>query len=289
MTAVYQKELKSYFNNLFGYIYIALVLLFMGFCATNYHFKNYYVSNMAYSLQDMAFILLLITPLLTMRIIAEERQKKTDTLLYSLPVSVTSTVLGKYFAMLTVYIIPIAVISIYPLVLSRFGEFNFASAYSAILGLFFMGASLLAIGMFISSLTENQVVSAILTFVVMFVIYFSGILSSLIPATGMASFLALTAVIVLLGAIVFFMLRNYLVAIAFSTVCEVVMAIVYSVKPAMFEGLFGKIVSYISVFDLYCVGVIYNILDLSAIVYYLSIIFLFVFLSIQSVEKRRWS
>lgn len=289
MTAVYQKELRSYFNNLFGYIYIALVLLFMGFCATNYHFKNYYVSNLSYSLQDMAFILLLVTPLLTMRAIAEERQRKTDTLLYSLPVSVTSTVLGKYFAMLTVYLIPIGVISIYPVVLSWFGEVNFASAYSAIIGLFLMGASLLAIGLFISSLTENQVISAILTFVVMFVIYFSGILSSLIPVTANASFLAFTVIVVLLGILVYMMLKNYLVAIAFSTVCEVVMAIVYSIKPELFEGLFGKAVSYISVFDLYCAGVIYNILDLSAIVYYISIICLFVFLSIQSVEKRRWS
>ena len=136
MIAVYQKELKSYFNNLFGYIYIALVLLFMGFFATAYHFKNYYFSDIAYSLQNLAFILLLVTPLLTMRIIAEERQRKTDTLLYSLPVSVTSTILGKYLAMLTVYLIPIGVISVYPIVLSWFGDINFAGAYNAVFGIF---------------------------------------------------------------------------------------------------------------------------------------------------------
>ncbi len=288
MTAVYQKELRSYFNNLFGYLYIALVLLFMGFFATAYHFKNYYFSNISYSLQNLAFILLLVTPLLTMRIIAEERQKKTDTLLYSLPVSITSTILGKYFAMLTVYLIPIGVMSVYPIVLSWFGDINFAGAYNAIFGIFLMGASLLAIGMFISSLTENQVVSAILTFVVMLVIYFSGSLSMLVPATASASFLALTVVIILFGILIYAMLKNYLVAIAFSTVCEVIMAVVYATKQAAFEGLFGKIISHLSVFDTYA-GFLQGILDLSAVVYYLSVIFLFVFLSIQSVEKRRWS
>ncbi len=288
MTAVYQKELKSYFNNLFGYLYIALVLLFMGFFATAYHFKNYYFSDIAYSLQNLAFILLLVTPLLTMRIIAEERQKKTDTLLYSLPVSITSTILGKYFAMLTVYLIPIGVMSVYPIVLSWFGDINFAGAYNAIFGIFLMGASLLAIGMFISSLTENQVVSAILTFVVMLVIYFSGSLSMLVPSTASASFLALTVVIILFGILIYTMLKNYLVAIAFSTVCEVIMAVVYATKETVFEGLFGKIISQLSVFDTYA-GFLQGILDLSAVVYYLSVIFLFVFLSIQSVEKRRWS
>ncbi len=288
MIAVYQKELKSYFNNLFGYIYIALVLLFMGFFATAYHFKNYYFSDIAYSLQNLAFILLLVTPLLTMRIIAEERQRKTDTLLYSLPVSVTSTILGKYLAMLTVYLIPIGVISVYPIVLSWFGDINFAGAYNAVFGIFLMGASLLAIGMFISSLTENQVISAILTFVVMLVIYFSGSLSVLIPTTSEASFVALTVVIVLLGVLVYMMLKNYLAALGFATLCEVIMAIVYASNNALFEGLFGKIISYLSVFDMYA-GFLQGILDLSAVVYYASVIFLFVFLSIQSVEKRRWS
>ena len=235
MTAVYQKELKSYFNNLFGYIYIALVLLFMGFCATNYHFKNYYVSNMAYSLQDMAFILLLITPLLTMRIIAEERQKKTDTLLYSLPVSVTSTVLGKYFAMLTVYIIPIAVISIYPLVLSRFGEFNFASAYSAILGLFFMGASLLAIGMFISSLTENQFVACIVT---------------------MAILLAFVGVSMLETSVSSTFLRT--------------------------------VMSWFSLITRYT-NFSFGIFDIPAIIYYISLSFVFLFSTVRVLEKRRWN
>ncbi len=288
MIAIYQKELKSYFNNLFGYLYVALVLLFMGLFATAYHFKNYYFSDISYSLQNLAFILLLVTPLLTMRIIAEERQKKTDTLLYSLPVSVTSTIMGKYLAMLTVYLIPVGIISVYPLVISCFGEVNFAGAYNAVFGLFLMGAALLAIGMFISSLTENQVISAILTFVVMLVIYFSGSLSVLVPTTAIASFLALTIVVLCLGIAVYLMLKNYLVAMVFATVCEVVMAVIFSINQAVFEGLFGEIISWFSVFDMYA-SFLQGILDLSAVVYYLSIIFLFIFLAIQSVEKRRWS
>ncbi len=287
MFAVYQKELKSYFNNLFGYLYIAIVLLFMGIFASMINFKSL-SADIAYPLDYLAIVVFLITPLLTMRSIAEERQKKTDQLLYSLPLSVSSTVLAKYFAMLTVFMIPVAVICIYPFILGSFGLVNFARAFSSIFAFTLMGACLLAIGLFVSALTENQIVSAILSFVTMLVIYFSSLLVDLVPATAQGSFVAFTVCAVILGVIVYIMIKNYVVAMAVTTVFEVVLAVFYKMNTGYFEGLFGKVVNWISVYDR-CINFYNGLFDLTAVVYYLSVIFLFVFLSIQAVEKRRWS
>ena len=288
MLAVYQKEVRSYFNNLFGYLYVAIVVLFMGIFATFYHFTNVLAADIAYSLDSLAIVVMLVTPLLTMRIIAEERQRKTDQLLYSLPISVSATVTAKYFAMVTVFAIPMLIISIYPFVLSAFGLINFARSFGSILAFFLMGCCMLAIGMFISALTENQIVSAILSFVVMLVIYFSSAIANMVPATAMASFVAITVLIVILGIIVYVMVKNYIAALAVMAVFEVALAVVYKLKMSAFEGLFGKIVGWISVYSR-CSSFYNGIFDLTSIVYFLSVSFLFVFLSVQAVEKRRWS
>jgi len=287
MLAIYQKELKTYFNNLFGYLYIAIVILFMGIFSSIINFKQAY-ADLSYSLDNLSLVVLLVTPLLTMRSIAEERQKKTDQLLYSLPLSMSSVVVAKYLAMLTVFLIPMAVICLYPFALSSFGMINFARMFGSILAFFLMGSCLLAIGMFISSLTENQIISAIISFVVMLVIYFSTALANLVPATAQGSFVAFTVMALLFGLIVYLMVKNYVIGLGASAICEVTLAVMFRSNQAAFEGLFGKVVGWISVYER-CYNFYMGIFDLTAIVYFLSVSFLFVFLTVQAVEKRRWS
>lgn len=287
MIAVYQKELKSYFNNLFGYLYIAIILLVVGIFASLFHF-SYLSGDIAYTLSNVTMVVFLVTPLLTMRIIAEERQKKTDQLLYSLPISVTSIVVAKYLAMLTVYMIPMLVICVYPFVMAIFGAVNFARSFGSILAFILMGACLLAVGMFISSLTENQVVSAILSFVTMLLMYLASSVAGMVPATAMASFVALVVLAIILGVIVFIMVKNYLVALGVTTFSVVGLTVLYMLKKEFFEGLFGDIIGWLAINDR-CVSFYNGIFDLTSIIYFLSVIFLFVFLTVQAVEKRRWS
>ncbi|MBE6642811.1 MAG: ABC transporter permease [Clostridia bacterium] len=287
MLAVYQKELKSYFGNVFGYLYISILLLFMGIFVT-VNQVNSLNSDLTETFGTFGFVLILATPLLTMRIIAEERQKKTDQLLYSLPISVSSIVIAKYLAMLTVFTVPMAVISIYPYILSHFGFIDAPVTYGALLALYLLGASLLAIGMFVSALTENQIVSAILSFLVMLIIYFSDAIASNLPTEPKVSFIAITALVLILGLIVQVMVKNYIVSLSVMAVFEVVLAVLFKKNPALFEGLFAKIVSWLSVSSRWVVFR-YGVFDLTSVVYFLSVIFLFVFLSVQAVEKRRWS
>ena len=287
MLAVYQKELKSYFGNVFGYLYISILLLFMGIFVT-VNQVNSLNSDLTETFGTFGFVLILATPLLTMRIIAEERQKKTDQLLYSLPISVSSIVIAKYLAMLTVFTVPMAVISVYPYILSHFGFIDAPVTYGALLALYLLGASLLAIGMFVSALTENQIVSAILSFLVMLIIYFSDAIASNLPTEPKVSFIAITALVLILGLIVQVMVKNYIVSLSVMAVFEVVLAVLFKKNPALFEGLFAKIVSWLSVSSRWVVFR-YGVFDLTSVVYFLSVIFLFVFLSVQAVEKRRWS
>lgn len=287
MTAIYKKELKSYFINMSGYVFMAFLLLFAGIYVTAVNLKSAYAS-FEYALSSMTVVFLFIIPILTMRSLAEERHSRTDQLLYSLPLKVSDIVIGKYLAMLTVLLIPTAIMSVYPIILSVFGTVHYAACYGAILAFFLLGAALIAICMFMSALTESQIIAAVLSFGVLLVAYLMNGLAALIPSTAIASFLCLLAVSVIFAVIVWVLTKNSLIAILAVAICVVPLSVAYSVNRGMFEGLFSELLQTLSVFDRFN-NFVYGIFDVTALIYYLSIIVFFLFLSIQSVEKRRWS
>lgn len=124
-----------------------------------------------YAAYNALLILVFTIPILTMKIVADERRLKTDQLILTSPISVGKTVVGKFLALVTIYLIPVLIMCVYPLILSRFGEVSFRLAYTNILGLFLYGCAFIAIGVFISSITESQVISAILSIVILFMGY----------------------------------------------------------------------------------------------------------------------
>ncbi len=287
MSAIYKKELRSYFINMSGYVFIAFLLLFAGIFVTAANLKSA-MASIEYALSSMTMVFLFIIPILTMRSLAEERHARTDQLLYSLPLRVTDIVLGKYLAMLTVFLIPVGIISIYPIILSAFGTVHFAAGYGAILAFFLLGAALIAICMFMSALTESQIIAAVLSFGVLLACYLMNGIAVLIPSTAIASYLGLMAVSILFALIVWFMTKNSVVTLIAAAVCILPLSATYYFNRPAFEGLFPDLLSTLSVFDRFN-NFVYGIFDVTAIVYYLSIIAFFLFLSIQSVEKRRWS
>ena len=171
MKAIFRHEISSCFTNITGYVFGAFLLLFAGIFTMIYNI-NYGLSNYEYVLGNMSFVFLIIIPVLTMRSVAEERRQKTDQLLYSLPLTMTQVVAGKYLAMLCVMALPMTVICIYPVVLSMYGNVHLPAAFGACAGFFFLGAALLAIGIFVSSLTESQPVAAGICFAAMLLNYY---------------------------------------------------------------------------------------------------------------------
>ncbi|BFK88157.1 ABC transporter permease subunit [Pseudoflavonifractor gallinarum] len=286
MTAVLKHELRSYFHSFTAYVFGAFLLAIVGFGAMLYNLQAA-VSNFEYVLSFGSIVFVVIVPILTMRVIAEERKQKTDQLLYSLPITTTQVILGKYLALLAVYLIPLAVISIYPIIFAQFGDVYLPTSYGSLVAIFIMGAALVALGVFISSLTDNQGLAAGIGIAVILFNYYSVSLSEYVSSTAAGTVIALGVLVLALGALIRYLTRNEYLAYAVAFVLLAAICITGFVDPEAFEGLLPNIMRQLSLFERFNTFVS-GVFDLTAIVYYLSVIVFFLFLSVQSLEKRRY-
>lgn len=287
MLAIYKKELRSYLTSMAGYVFIAFILLILGIYFTAYNLQ-YASPDFGVTLSAVTFLFLIITPVLTMRILAEEKRNRTDQLLLTAPVSVWKIVLGKYLSMITIYAIPIIIASIYPLIMGRYGTVSYAMAYTAILGFFFLGCAQIAVGLFLSSVTESQVIAAVLTFGVLFCSFVMEGIESFFSDTALSSMLAVLVLAVLLALVIYQMTKDVLLSSVIGVGMEAVVLLLYFVKSSLFSGLIQKVLGLLAIanhFDNFVGG----ILDITGIIYMLSVICIFVFLTIQCIQKKRWS
>ena len=165
MLAIYKRELRAYFHTVIGFLFIAANIFLMGlyFVVYNMYYDYPYFQ---YAVQSCGVLMIISVPILTMRMLAEERKNKTDQLILTAPVSVVKIVLAKYLSGLTVFAIPCVVSCLFPVIMSRFGEISWGEGYLALFGYFLFGAASIAIGMFVSSLFENQIIAAVVSFTV---------------------------------------------------------------------------------------------------------------------------
>lgn len=287
MKAILRRELGAYFKGMTGYLITAFVLLFAGIYAMAYNLSGRY-ANFEYVLDAISFIYLIAVPILSMRSLAEERRQKTDQLLYAMPIGLGSVVMGKYLAMLVVLLVPCAVLALYPLVLTQFGQVSLGAAYGALLGFFALGAALLSVGLFVSSATESQVASAVVTLAAMLLLYFMTSLSSFVSGDASASLAALLLLAVLAALIFYRLSKNAIVAACLAAACAGGLLAAFAADRTLFEGLFATIMTQLSVFDRFY-GFVDGVFDLRAIVYDASFAAVFLFMTVQSMEKRRWS
>lgn len=287
MSAIFKHELRSYFHTLTAWLFAAFLLCFVGIGAMMYNIQAA-VSNFEYVLSFGCLVFVVIVPILTMRVLAEERRQRTDQLLYSLPVSTVEVVLGKYASLIVLYLVPLAIIAVYPLVFARFGEVYLPTSYGSIFAFFLLGAALLAVGMFISSLTENQGLAAGVGIAAVLFNYYSVSLSEYVSTSAMGGVIALVALCCVLGLILKLLTGSgslgYWVGLALSTACVAL----YILAPESIEGLLPGIMSTLSLFERFYVFV-NGVFDLEAVVFYLSVIGFFLFLTVQSLEKRRYN
>lgn len=287
MTAVFKHELRMYFQSLTAYVFGAFLLVIVGIGAMLYNLQAA-VSNFEYVLSFASIIYAIIVPILTMRVIAEERRQKTDQLLYSLPISTLQVILGKYLALLTVFAIPLCIISVYPIIFAQYGDVYLPTSYGSIIAFFLMGAALIAVGVFISSLTDNQGFAAGVCVAVILFNYFSVTLSEYVSSTANGSALTLFVLAAGVGLLIHYLTRNDTLACAVGFTLMAVVVLAYFVNGSMFEGLLPEIMTTLSLFERLDVFV-NGVFDLTAVTYYLSVAVFFLFLSVQSLEKRRYN
>jgi len=287
MITICKKEIRSYLTSMSGYVFLAFILLVVGIYFSAYHMTMGY-PVFGYTLSAVTIMFLILVPVLTMRSLAEEQRQKTDQLLLTSPLSVKDIVIGKYLGMLAVFGIACLIICLYPLIMSAYGEVSMSMSYLTIAGFFLLGASNIAIGLFLSSLTESPVIAAVITFGALFICFMMGSLTGILSTTASTSFLIFAIMILAAACIIYFVIKNTFLALLIGIIGEGALAAVYFAKPAMLEGAVHKV---LGVFDItsHFNDFTNGMLDLSNVVYYLTIIVLFLYFTTQSIQKRRWS
>lgn len=286
MMAIYKRELRSYLTSMIGYLFIFFILVITGVYFSAYQLTAAY-PKFEYTLNAITFVFLIGIPILTMRVLAEERKQKTDQLLLTSPVSVSGIVIGKYLALVTVFAAPMAIMCTYPLIMSKFGTISYGETYTAILGFFLLGCANLAIGVFMSALTESQIIAAVLTFVLLFAFYIMNGISSFFSQTSMSTCVAFGFLILAATIIIYTMIKNVLVTLIVGIVGEGFLIVMYVINSSLFAGGIQKVLNIFNISG-HFENFANSIFDIKGIVYFLSVIAVCIFLTIQMVVKRRW-
>ncbi|MCD8218525.1 MAG: ABC transporter permease [Clostridiales bacterium] len=287
MIAVLEHELALYYHSMRTYVFGAFLLVFTGIGALMYNI-NASVANFEYVLSFISITFIILVPILTMRIMAEERSQKTDQLLFSLPVSTTGIVIGKFLSMLVIFAIPMAIISFYPLIFSRFGDVYLPTSYGSILAFFLLGLALMSMGMFVSCLTESQSMAVGICIVVMLFAYYCDTLSEYVSSTTVGSVIGLAVVIALVALIVRLLTKSNFAGILVAVVLAAAVLIAYLYDNTILEGLLPNIMGNLSLYTRFNTFV-NGVFDLTALVYFASVIIFFLFLCVQALEKRRYN
>lgn len=287
MTAIFLREFKGYFNSMLGWVLTGVMLLFGGLYFTAVNLQGGY-TDLSYTLYSFIIVLLIFVPLLCMRSFAEEKRSRTDQLLLTSPVSIPGIVMGKYLSLLAMFAVPLGVYALYPLLMKALGAANFAASYSGLLAYIFLGAALIAVCMYLSTLTENQIVAALSGFGVLLVCYLMPAIQTLFTA---GSSLALVVFAIILGAaslIIGLRSRSLVLGGGVFAVGCIALAVLFSVRSAALTTAFSEVLGALALFEPF-LNFVNGLFDVTALVYYAGVAGLFLFLTGQALEKRRWN
>lgn len=287
MKAIYKNELASYLRGLVGWTAIAVMLFMVGIYFTAYNLQSQ-LPYIGYALASISFMLIFVCPALSMRSFAEERRQKTDQLLLTAPVSVTSIVTGKYLAIVTVFAIPMAVVSIYPLILTQYGSVPMLQTYSTVLAFFLLGAACLAIGVFFSSITENQVIAFVSTVIVLMVCYLMNGIKNFSSSSSRSALVLFTVAALAASVLAWYLAKSFVLGAVIFVAMEAFVTSAVFFNSGWLAEAFDNVLAAFSLFSGF-EGFLNGTLDISVYIYLISVIVLFNFFTIQVIEKRRWS
>lgn len=288
MSAIYRRELKSHFQSMTGYVFIAFMVLFIGIYFMAYNMMSGY-PYFSYTLSGMVTIIMIGIPVLTMRSFADDRKTKTDQLLLTAPVTVAKVVLGKYLSMVTVFAVPVLLTSVCPLIIKMNGTAHLKADYASMLAFFLLGCVYIAIGMFISSLTESQIIAAVGTFGIILLLLLWPSLVGFLPTSASGSAIGFLILWTLAVFIVQRVTSHNLLAVILEAVGLIGIVGIYFIKRGLLDRALTSLLEKVAITDVFQNFASHYIFDAGGLVSYLSIIFLLIFLTVQSIEKRRWS
>ncbi|MCR4717320.1 MAG: ABC transporter permease [Lachnospiraceae bacterium] len=288
MLAIFKREMQGYFTSMIAYLFMAGFVVVVGIYFMYYCVINGYADFAGAVLPSTCIWFSLLIPIITMRLWAEERKQKTDQLLLTAPISVTRIVLGKYLAVVTLFAITLLVLFLFPVILSFYADVAWPSVFTGFLGYLLLGCSLISIGFFISTLTENQIVSAVVSAVLVLMFFFLNNLADSFPGRARYSIMMLGVVVIGIMILFYTSTHKYLPSAIAGVLGIGAIACGYFINPSMYEDGAAKFVNWFSVLDRFY-SFSDGLLNVSSIVYYLSFVGVFLFLTIRSIEKKRWN
>lgn len=287
MTAIFKREFKSCFTGMIGWVIAAVSLFFLGLYFTNRNLL-YASSDFASVLYTMTMILLFLLPAISMRSFAEERKNKTDQLLLTSPVSIPAIVAGKFLAELAVFALPLAAAVVMPLLLQVFGTVSLVAAYSALLGYLLLGGACLAVGTWISALTENQILAYLATFGALLVAYLMNGIQTMFTTGNLLAFIVFMIVLLVASVLVGVICKRLAAGAVVFCAGAVVLFVLFQLRPAWLLTAFNAVLSALTLFEPFK-DIVGGMFSIPAIVYYLSVMGLFLFLTGQALARRRWN
>lgn len=287
MTAIFKREFKSCFTGMIGWVIAAVSLFFLGLYFTNRNLL-YASSDFALVLYTMTMILLFLLPAISMRSFAEERKNKTDQLLLTSPVSIPAIVAGKFLAELAVFALPLAAAVVMPLLLQAFGTVSLVAAYSALLGYLLLGGACLAVGTWISALTENQILAYLATFGALLVAYLMNGIQTMFTTGNLLAFIVFMVVLLVASVLVGVICKRLAAGAVVFCAGAVVLFVLFQLRPAWLLTAFNAVLSALALFEPFK-DIVGGMFSIPAIVYYLSVMGLFLFLTGQALARRRWN
>lgn len=287
MTAIFKREFKSCFTGMIGWVIAAVSLFFLGLYFTNRNLL-YASSDFASVLYTMTMILLFLLPAISMRSFAEERKNKTDQLLLTSPVSIPAIVAGKFLAELAVFALPLAAAVVMPLLLHAFGTVSLVAAYSALLGYLLLGGACLAVGTWISALTENQILAYLATFGALLVAYLMNGIQTMFTTGNLLAFIVFMIVLLVASVLVGVICKRLAAGAAVFCAGALVLFVLFQLRPAWLLTAFNAVLSALALFEPFK-DIVGGMFSIPAIVYYLSVMGLFLFLTGQALARRRWN
>lgn len=287
MTAIFKREFKSCFTGMIGWVIAAVSLFFLGLYFTNRNLL-YASSDFASVLYTMTMIMLFLLPAISMRSFAEERKNKTDQLLLTSPVSIPAIVAGKFLAELAVFALPLAAAVVMPLLLQAFGTVSLVAPYSALLGYLLLGGACLAVGTWISALTENQILAYLATFGALLVAYLMNGIQTMFTTGNLLAFIVFMVVLLVASVLVGVICKRLAAGAVVFCAGAVVLFVLFQLRPAWLLTAFNAVLSALALFEPFK-DIVGGMFSIPAIVYYLSVMGLFLFLTGQALARRRWN
>jgi len=286
MTAIYKKEMRTYFTQMMGYAFLAFFLLLVGVWFTLLNVRSA-DANFHFVLANVTVFFFILMPTLTMRLFSEEARQKTDQLLFTSPLSVMAIVLGKFFAAISLFLIGVVVTVFLPFLLRNHGDLPVSQIIGTYIGFVLLGAACIAIGVFISVLTDNQIIAAVGTMAAIFIMFLIDAIAVSMPTSTFASFMFVLFLIAAFAAVWYNSTRKILAAIIVAILGLGIAAGLYFANNLIFDGLIVRVLLWFSIFSRFNFFT-RGILNFSDIVYYISFSALFIYLTVNVIEKRRW-